>query len=65
LHFITIRKFANLEWETYQDKKDSRFIAICHQNSKSVSSDHWNGIWDEIVKASKEHFKDKKKRRLD
>jgi len=65
LHFITIRKFANFEWETYHDKKDGKFLAICHQNSLSVQSDSWNGIWDEILRASKEYIKKNKRRKVD
>lgn len=64
LRFIIVRRFANLEWETYQDKKDNSFIALCHKHSLSVQSDNWNGIWDEIMKASKELFKKRKVRKV-
>ena len=60
LKFITIRRFANLEWETYQDKKDNSFVALCHKYSISVQSDSWDGIWIEIMKASKEMFQKQK-----
>ena len=60
LKYITIRKFANLEWETYQDKKDNKFIALCHKTSQSVQSDNWDHLWDKIIKASKEFFKQQK-----
>jgi len=61
LKFITIRKFANLEWEVFQDKKDNKFIALCHKTSQSVQSSDWNDLWDEIIKTSKNWFKTKKK----
>jgi spore coat polysaccharide biosynthesis protein SpsF (cytidylyltransferase family) len=60
LKFIAVRRFANLEWETYQDTKDNTFVAVCHRYSISVQSSDWNGIWEEIMKASKEQFKKQK-----
>jgi len=64
LQFISIRKFANLEWETYQDRLDKTYLALCHKTTDSVRSDSWDGLWDEIIKASKVFAKRQKKRGL-
>lgn len=60
LQYIATRKFANLEWETFKDKMDAAFVAICHKTSTTVYSSSWDGIWEEIIKASKELLKKKR-----
>lgn len=63
LKFITIRKFANLEWETFQEKTTGKYLSICHKYNLSVHSDSWDGIWDEIIRSSKEIIKTNNKKR--
>ena len=61
--FIAIRKCYGFEWECYRDTKPNDYIAICHSFSKSVSSTSWDGIWDEILNASKQKRKEQKNKR--
>jgi hypothetical protein len=58
--FLAVRKCYGFEWECYKDKRSNGYIAICHSFSKSVSSDTWDGIWDEILNASKQKRKNQR-----
>ena len=61
--FLTVRRCYGFEWECYKDKRTKDYIAICHSFSKSVSSNTWDGLWDEILNASKHKRKDQKSKR--
>ena len=61
LRFKTIRKCYGFEWESYKNLLDNNFIAICHAFSGSVESNTWNGLWEEILKASKDRRKFERK----
>lgn len=62
LKFISIRKFANIEWEVYKDNKNDTYIGIYHKKSISVQSKTWDGLWEEIILKSRESIKSKEKR---
>ena len=60
LKFKAIRKCYGFEWESYKNIKDNNFVAICHTFSGSVESETWDGLWEEILKASKLQRKTKR-----
>tara|TARA_Y100000034_G_scaffold132152_1_gene194470 strand:+ start:91 stop:303 length:213 start_codon:yes stop_codon:yes gene_type:complete len=57
LKFKAVRKCYGFEWEAFKNLKDDNFIAICHTFSGSVESKTWDGLWEEILKASKDQRK--------
>jgi len=61
--FITIRKCYGFEWESYKDTKTNDFFAICHAFSKTVFSKTWDGLWDEILDASRHKRKMQRSKR--
>jgi len=54
IKFLAIRKFANLEWETYRDEKTGKYIAICHYKSVTIDSQSWDDLWNKIMEKTKE-----------
>jgi hypothetical protein len=63
LKFKAIRKCYGFEWESYKNSIDNKFIAICHAFSGSVESNTWDGLWEEILTASKERRKSERNKR--
>jgi len=63
LKFKAIRKCYGFEWESYLSLKDNNFIAVCHTFSGSVESGTWDGLWEEILKASKVQRKSERKKK--
>ena len=61
LVFKSIRKCYGYEWEAYKNSASNNFIAICHAFSGSVESETWEGLWEEILIASKGQRKIQKK----
>jgi len=63
LIFRATRKCYGFEWESYQNRDDKSYVAICHAFSGSVSSNTWDGLWEEILKAPKARRKFERKKR--
>ena len=63
LKFKAIRKCYGFEWESYINLADNNFIAICHTFSGSVESHTWDGLWEEILNASRSQRKLERKRK--
>ena len=65
LKFRAVRKCYGFEWESFKNIVDDYFIAVCHTFSGSVESNTWDGLWEEILKASKEqrHLERSKRKR--
>jgi hypothetical protein len=53
LKFLALRKFGNLEWETYRDDRSGGYVAICHSKSETVDSQSWDDLWSKIIEKTK------------
>jgi len=53
LKFISIRKYAGLEWETYSINNTDCYIALNHRSSICIESSSWSDLWNEIINKSK------------
>jgi len=63
LKFLTIRRCYGFEWESFKDLRTKGYTAICHKISKSVSSESWDGLWENILLKSKEARRSKKSKK--
>jgi len=53
IKFLSVRRFANLEWEVFEDDVSNIFIAILHKKSISLEDKTWDGLWEKILDTSR------------
>ena len=62
LVFISDRKYYGFEWEVYRCKKTNKFIGICHGFSSYQEAGTIPLLKEEMVSASREERRSKKKK---
>lgn len=53
IKFLSVRRFANLEWEVFEDDVSDIFIAILHKKSICLEDKTWDGLWEKILDTSR------------
>jgi len=60
IKFISVRRFANLDWEVFEDTTSNILLAILHSKNITLEDSSWDGLWNKILDSSRGLVKDPK-----